>query len=504
MGRTEPTIGLAPQAHRKDVRAKMARAVINQRIPTLLRGNRRAARGVEGARAFGEMGFGSAESGGGEAGKGNENGRGNGKGKGKGMGKGKGKGKGKGREGEREVNGGEVEQGGLVDAKEKGNRQNTTPIKIRILVTDTLTAAHELSHPLSSSPPSHAKLTHRKTSSSSSPDANVCILNMASPLRPGGGVLNGATSQEEFLCARTTLYPSLRESFYRLPEIGGVYTRDVLVFRPSGNLDEPELGAGERWWVDVVTAGMLRFPEVEGEGEGEKRYVSGKDREMVERKMRAVMRVANQQGVRRLVLGAWGCGAYGNPVAEVARLWRKVLLREVGEGAGRMGGRKDESAEKFDGVEQVVFAILDGRMAREFARYFGNGVVVEDEVVEHGVGEGREREHEIEEENKAVLEARIEELEGQIVQVGNPDLKSRLEAVLQRLKTQLAERDGAVGAPSAEVVPGGELGEEEDDHHVEETDQGDGGDEAAESSHEVEEDSEGYEGSDAEDLHKSS
>jgi len=38
---------------------------------------------------------------------------------------------------------------------------------------------------------------------------------MASPLRPGGGVLTGATSQEEFLCARTTLYPSLREKFYR-------------------------------------------------------------------------------------------------------------------------------------------------------------------------------------------------------------------------------------------------------------------------------------------------
>ena len=87
---------------------------------------------------------------------------------------------------------------------------------------------------------------------------------MASPLRPGGGVLTGATSQEEFLCARTTLLPSLRESFYRLPEIGAVFTHDVLVFRGSGSLADAgqELGPGERFWVDVVSAGMLRFPEL--------------------------------------------------------------------------------------------------------------------------------------------------------------------------------------------------------------------------------------------------
>ena len=47
MGRTEPTIGLAPQAHRKDVRAKQARSIINKTIPALLASNARARRGVE-------------------------------------------------------------------------------------------------------------------------------------------------------------------------------------------------------------------------------------------------------------------------------------------------------------------------------------------------------------------------------------------------------------------------------------------------------------------------
>ncbi len=104
---------------------------------------------------------------------------------------------------------------------------------------------------------------------------------MASPLRPGGGVLSGATSQEESLCARTTLLPSLRDDFYRLPEVGAVYTPDVLVF---GRWDADGSGAdavGEEmarrawFYVDVVSAAMLRFPDVvDGDGDGEKRYAS--------------------------------------------------------------------------------------------------------------------------------------------------------------------------------------------------------------------------------------
>ncbi len=84
---------------------------------------------------------------------------------------------------------------------------------------------------------------------------------MASPLRPGGGVLNGATSQEESLCARSTLLPSLREECYRLPEIGGICSPDVLVFRVPGAGEDKELPKAERFYVDVVSSAMIRFPE---------------------------------------------------------------------------------------------------------------------------------------------------------------------------------------------------------------------------------------------------
>ncbi len=185
----------------------------------------------------------------------------------------------------------------------------------------------------------------------------VGVLNMASPLRAGGGVLSGATSQEESLCARTTLLPSLRDDFYRLPDVGGVYTRDVLVFRDRCGDD---LAKRDRFYVDVVSAAMLRFPDIDDANAD--RYAEPKDGEMAVRKTRAVVAMLAAKGADTAVLGAWGCSAYGNPVYEIARAWRSVLL-----------GRRASPS----GLHTVVFAIKDAAMAGEFARHFGDGLEVE-------------------------------------------------------------------------------------------------------------------------------
>ena len=459
MGRMEPTIGLAPQAHRKDVRAKQARSIINKTIPALLASNARARRGVEEASLIVDPpALGSRDEQQAEGAAERRDGR-----------KGKEKGKAKPQE--------EVPEQPPTPLPERQD------IKIRIRVTDTLTAAYLLSHPAQDAAGAE-KRAHRRSSSANAP--NPVILNMASPLRPGGGVLNGATSQEEFLCARTTLYPSLREPFYRLPEIGGVFTKDVLVFRDAGGLEEPELGVKERWWVDVITAGALRFPDVEeGEG-GAMRFSSARDREVMEKKMRAVMRIACAKGARRIVLGAWGCGAYGNPVAEVARGWKKVILGpEEGKGGGnrRKKGRGNAQGEVWEGVENVVFAILDRKMAEEFSRCFGGGVVIEDELSEEedgGSEEGQEGTKVIVIEE---LNSKIKEMEAQITQVWNPDLKARLETVLSGLRRELADRGGIADEESAEEVSTST--DEEDEANDEDSENGfyamsdDGSEEAA-------------------------
>ncbi|OSS46208.1 hypothetical protein B5807_08337 [Epicoccum nigrum] len=434
MGRTEKSQGLAPPAIRKDIRAKQARHIVNQVIPSILASNARAKRGIESSEVIADPGSALSRSVhlkdvGGED---------------MAYVKRKGQGRRKAKAGQ-EIGDEETgpSKGGRV--KTSGKRRNDSisedlstlslnpkataqapekkDLTIRIITTDSLTAAQILAS--------------NRAKQSKKPD-NVCILNMASPLRPGGGILAGATSQEEFLCARTTLLPSLKEEYYRLPEFGGIFTPDVLVFRSPGPLGDNagELGAGERYWVDVISSGMLRFPDLDGE-EDEVKKLGKKDREVVERKMRAVLRIAAAKGVKKLILGAWGCGAYGNPVGDVADAWNRVLSASPAEGAKK---NKAHPSKECPDLEEVTFAISSARMAKDFARAFGNGGVQVEEGP-RGLDEDNEDDEHVDKVSQE-LRSKIVEMESQINSVWNADLKTRLGVVLDGLRAQLNEREG--------------------------------------------------------------
>ena len=357
MGRLEPSNPLAPQAFRKDQRAKQARATINKTIPAILASDARARNGVEAAELISDP---------------------------------------------PPVEKGTSRRRSVPDDE---GRVSSKP-EVRLEVADTLSAAHRLS---------------RKKGS-------VAILNMASPLRPGGGVLNGATSQEESLCVRTTLLPTLKEEWYRLPDVGGIFSPGVCVFRLPDNDGETEreLAKMERFHVGVVSAAMLRFPDVV-EGDEGLRYASEQDREMVSRKMRAVLRILKSKGVERVVLGAWGCGAYGNPVGEIARAWKRVIL------GSQKKARVRDAGEIWYGLEEIVFAIKDRKIAEQFAVHWGPELEVENgRLPGSDVDDG-----DTDAQNELV--SKIQELEIQVSQTQIPIVKERLENILSGLRAQLAE-----------------------------------------------------------------
>lgn len=507
MGRIEKSKSLAPPAVRKDMRAKQARQIVNRVVPAVLASNARARKGVEsselivdpqagGGSMIGVIGSQEKERDGGrkDGGARSEDG---------GLGYVKRKGQGR-RKIKSRDDGGETV--GLRDDRDesgvRGGRKKDldkmvsmsdsmanvtmedTPTKqrrIRIMVTDSLTAAHMLTFP-SKYPSSSTSTATIPPTKSIKKNPNICVLNMASPLRPGGGILTGATSQEEFLCARTTLLPSLKESFYRLPELGGIFTHDVLVIRsslPLGNnsSDAADILPTERWYIDVISAAALRFPELEGgheEDDDEDKKLSQKDRQMAKEKMRAVLRIAMAKGVRKMVLGAWGCGAYGNPVRDVARAWRKVLDGCVSSSSSNntssfsfssSNGKNKKTANKAEvetwpALEEVVFAISTRSMAERFADAFGGDVHVEIGPRHLGVEEedGDEGADRVAEE----LRTKIAEMQTQLGSVWNPSLKLRMQDILAQLQVQLIEREGGGSEHGSDEEDGdSELSEED-------------------------------------------
>ena len=372
MGREVPSVGQPPAAFKKNVRAKKAKVTINKVIPALLTTHPRAKRGIDAAELVVQPPA-------------------------------------------QEVT--PTSPKGKAVPAVAANRDESEP-EIKLRVVDTLSVARELLHD-----------SHTQRDDLSNRNARVGILNMASMLAPGGGFLNGASSQEEALCMRTTLLPSLSDGFYRLPEVGGVYTPDVLVFRDA---EAEDLEKRDRWFVDCVSAGMLRFPSISvDEITGRGSYSSSKDRELVIEKMRAVMRIFQSKSVKKVVLGAWGCGAYGNPVGEIAAAWKKVLL------GGRQAQRsKKGRKELWTGIETVVFAIKDAGLADAFGQAFGDGLILDD-AEDDSEQEGPD--DNLEAEKMREMQEKIAEMKSRIEHAKSPELKAGLTSILASLQAQVAE-----------------------------------------------------------------
>lgn len=195
------------------------------------------------------------------------------------------------------------------------------------------------------------------------PDEPVLVLNLANPVNPGGGVRRGATAQEEDLCRKSSLLLNL-EGEQALPYYA--YNRSLntymgsdaviispyveIIRDPAGRLFSPSV------IVSVMTcaAPMIRYGL---EGMTKEEY-----RRMLYGRIEGMLKCAAAKGYRRLVLGAFGCGAFANDAADVAPVFREVFDRFD------FGARTDEL---FD---EIVFAVLCTRDLYNynvFSEYFG-------------------------------------------------------------------------------------------------------------------------------------
>ena len=147
----------------------------------------------------------------------------------------------------------------------------------------------------------------------------TCVLNMASYKRPGGGVHNGARAQEECLFRCSNLIQVVPTSFYPLEVNEALYTKDAIFFKDKDyEYMEPVV-------CDVITIAAINLNE-------NAKYDPVQNiteyRKITKDKIRLMVSLAAQNGVKNLILGAWGCGVFNNDPTTMSQYFSEVLIGE--------------------------------------------------------------------------------------------------------------------------------------------------------------------------------
>ena len=163
------------------------------------------------------------------------------------------------------------------------------------------------------------------------------VLNFASFKNPGGAFLNGARAQEECLCHESNLYnilSQIQDSFYKanlkclnraLYQNKALYSKDVLFLHNNQELK-----------CDVITCAAPNYKVAHRF----QRVTPKENFTVLESRIKFIIDIAEKQQVKTLILGAFGCGVFGQDPKEVAQLFKKCLT-------------------KTNNIHNVIFAIPD-------------------------------------------------------------------------------------------------------------------------------------------------
>lgn len=176
---------------------------------------------------------------------------------------------------------------------------------------------------------------------------NPLVLNFANAQSPGGGFFRGGTSQEASLCRCSSLYWTLVSDpmyLYHSYQLEAEST-DWAIVSPKApffcndageHFDSPAL-------VDVISSAAPRAYQVD----------EPVWRQLLRDRIERILYIAASQNYTSLVLGAWGCGSYGNDPWRTAQDFKSVIFNNF----------KGQFAD-------LVFAIADWSPQRRLLRPF--------------------------------------------------------------------------------------------------------------------------------------
>lgn len=174
-------------------------------------------------------------------------------------------------------------------------------------------------------------------------------LNFASARHPGGGFLSGARAQEESLARASALYACLADNpMYAWHEAhrSPLYT-DYAIYSPAVPVFRDDSGAllDTPYECAFITCAAVNARVALERDPACRPAIHDAMASRVER----VLAIAATHAHTHIVLGAWGCGVFGNDPREIAQLFRAALA----------GPYRNVFAE-------VIFAIVDWSPDRMF------------------------------------------------------------------------------------------------------------------------------------------
>ena len=179
----------------------------------------------------------------------------------------------------------------------------------------------------------------------------VCALNFASFKNPGGKFLEGSMAQEESLCHVSTLYNVLRafrNTFYHdnLTRINRLLYANKAIYSP--HIVFADETSTKHATCDIITCAA---PNYRAAAKYRGVTMEENTRALYDR-CKFVLDVAAEHRVDVLILGAYGCGVFGQDPYMVAKIFKHLLV---------------DYTTKFN---KVIFAIPNsGHGTRNFAAF---------------------------------------------------------------------------------------------------------------------------------------
>lgn len=163
-------------------------------------------------------------------------------------------------------------------------------------------------------------------------DRRCFVLNFADYKEIGGQFLEGGYAQEESLCAVSNLYASQYQAKWLYDEhalrgnsFNGLYSDDAILSTSISVFKNDDCDYIYPITCDILTTAAPRAKSVKRSSSTD---LSSKLFPTLAKRCNRILEIALANESETLILGAFGCGEFGNDIDSLIAIWRRLLANE--------------------------------------------------------------------------------------------------------------------------------------------------------------------------------